>query len=81
MLAFSKFRGINKSIPIAGSHSSHPQYSQPATESTSSIADGALGCLHLLLAASLSVCAMFEPPIEETSNGYFILNIKMSTEK
>lgn len=65
MLAFSKFRGINRSIPIAGSHYSDPQCSQPATESISSTADEALGCLHLLLAVSLSTCAMFEPPIEE----------------
>lgn len=65
MLAFSKFRGINRSIPIAASHYSDPQYSQPVNESISSIADEALGCLHLLLAVSLSICAMFEPPIEE----------------
>lgn len=68
---------INGSIPTAGSHYSDPQYSQPATESISSTADEALGCLHPLPAVSLSICAMFGPPIKEILNGYFILITKM----
>lgn len=54
---------INGSIPTAGSHYSDPRYSQPATESISSTADEALGCLHPLPAVSLSICAMFGPPL------------------
>lgn len=52
-------------VPIVGSHYSDPQYSQPATGSISSIADEVLGFLHLLPAVSLSICAMFGPPIRE----------------
>lgn len=65
------------SIPIAESHYSGPRYSPPATELVSSTTDEALGCLHLLPAVSLSICAMSGPPIKkEIYEKCFTINTK-----